>query len=134
MNNEIFEKGELAQGELAKCFSGKVWVKMLVNGGNEWNCPICNVTFEPACINHWHSHPGGQILIVTGGRGWYQEWGKEARELRAGDIVTIPENVKHWHGAAKDSEFTHISIETNAQKGKAVWLEAVDKNEYEKLK
>lgn len=65
MFNGIFEKGELAQGELAKCFSGKVWVQMLVEGGNEWNCPVCNVTFEPACINNWHSHPGGQILLVT---------------------------------------------------------------------
>lgn len=133
-NGIIFEKGYLAQGELAKCFSGKVWVQMLVHGGNEWNCPVCNVTFEPGCINNWHSHPGGQILLVTGGRGWYQEWGKEARELRPGDVVTIPENVKHWHGAAKDSWFTHLSIETNAQKGKSTWLEAVNIDDYNNLK
>jgi len=61
------------------------------------------VTFEPGCRNNWHKHPGGQILLITGGRGWYQEFGKEARELYPGDVVKIPANAKHWHGAAKDT-------------------------------
>lgn len=73
------------------------------------------VTFEPGCRNHWHIHHaangGGQILIVTAGRGYYQEWGKPAQELKAGDVVNIPPEVKHWHGAAPDSAFQHLALE-----------------------
>ncbi|MBA2864370.1 quercetin dioxygenase-like cupin family protein [Methanococcus maripaludis] len=101
---------------------------------NEFNCPIGNVTFEPGCINNWHKHPGGQILLVTGGRGYYQEEGKPVQELKAGDVVEIPANVKHWHGTAPDSWFVHLSVETNSKAGPAEWLEPVSADEYNKLK
>ena len=98
---------------------------------------IFTVTFEPGCRNHWHihhaEHGGGQILIVTAGRGYYQEWGKPARELKPGDVVNIPANVKHWHGAAKDSWFQHLAVEVAGEKSSNEWCEAVDPNEYNKL-
>lgn len=100
--------------------------------------PIYNVTFEPACRNNWHIHHaksgGGQMLICVGGRGWYQESGKEARELHAGDIVNIPANVKHWHGAANDSWFAHIAIEIAGEDASTEWCEAVSDEDYNKLK
>ena len=87
------------------------------------------------CRNNWHiHHKGGQILLVTGGRGWYQEWGKEAQELHAGDVVNIPPEVKHWHGAAKDSWFSHLAIEVPAEGASNEWLEAVEDQEYGRLK
>ena len=107
---EIFPRG----GEntaFARYFVGKSYLNML----STEQVPIGNVTFEPGCRNNWHIHRaargGGQILLVTAGRGWYQEWGKPARALRAGDVVNIPANVKHWHGAARDSWFAHLAVE-----------------------
>ena len=100
--------------------------------------PIYNVTFEPSCRNNWHIHHaksgGGQMLICIGGRGYYQEWGKEARELNPGDIVNIPAGVKHWHGAAKDSWFAHLAIEIQGEESSTQWCEAVSDDEYSKLK
>ena len=99
---------------------------------------IFNVTFEPGCRNHWHIHHakngGGQILVCVFGRGYYQEWGKEARELHPGDVVNIPANVKHWHGAAKDSWFQHLAVEVAGEDTSNEWCEAVDPEEYAKLK
>lgn len=89
--------------------------------------PIVNVTFAPGTLNSWHVHKGGQVLLVTHGRGWYCEWEGAARELKPGDVVDIPAGVKHWHGAAKDSWFAHISIEIDPEKGPAEWLEPVAK-------
>jgi quercetin dioxygenase-like cupin family protein len=132
-NSVIFPKGDVLPPQFSRYFSGKAWLKMLVPGGNEFNCPIGNVTFEPGCRNNWHKHPGGQILLITGGRGWYQEKDKPARELHAGDVVMIPANVKHWHGAAKDSWFVHLSVETNSQDGPAQWLEPVANEVYNVL-
>ena len=123
----IFPAGERFDNEN---FSGEVWLKMLTG----MPCPVANVTFAPACRNNWHTHRGGQILLVTAGRGYYQEWGKEARELRAGDVVEIPAEVKHWHGAAPDSWFSHIAIEIHLELGPATWLEPVSEEEYGKLK
>lgn len=97
-------------------------------------CPIGNVTFEPGCRNNWHKHAGGQILLVTGGRGYYQEWGNPARELHAGDVVNIQADVKHWHGTAKDSWFVHLAIEASPEKGTATCLEPVADEAYNKLK
>ena len=98
---------------------------------------IGNVTFEPGCRNNWHIHKstkgGGQILLVTAGRGWYQEWGKPARELHPGDVVNIPANVKHWHGAAKDSWFAHLAVEVPGEDTANEWLEAVSDEDYSKL-
>ena len=99
---------------------------------------IFNVTFEPACRNNWHIHHaengGGQMLICIGGRGYYQEYGKEAQELLPGDVVNIPAEVKHWHGAAPDSWFSHLAIEINGVNTSNEWLEPVDSTEYGKLK
>lgn len=99
---------------------------------------VGNVTFTPGCRNHWHIHRasqgGGQILLVTAGRGYYQEWGQPARELHPGDVVNIPPNVKHWHGAAPNSAFQHLAIEVPGQDTENQWLEPVDPDEYAKLK
>ena len=99
---------------------------------------IFNVTFEPGCRNHWHIHHakngGGQILIVVAGRGYYQEWGKPAQELKPGDVVNIPANVKHWHGAAKDSWFQHLAVEVSGEETSNEWCEAVSPEDYAKLR
>ena len=99
---------------------------------------IFNVTFEPKCRNNWHIHHadkgGGQILICVGGRGYYQEWGKDAIEMHPGDCINIPAGVKHWHGAAPDSWFSHLAIEVPGENGSNEWLEAVSDEEYSKLK
>ena len=130
----IFPKGDKFPENYRKNFVGQAWIQNLVNKDDEWNCAIGNVTFEPGCRNNWHKHPGGQILLITGGRGWYQEFGGEARELYPGDVVKIPANAKHWHGAAKDSWFVHLYIATNIHKGPIKWLEPVSLEDYIKLK
>ena len=110
---------------------GQSYLKMLTTEG----VVIGNVTFEPGCRNNWHiHHQGGQILLVTGGRGYYQEWGKPARELNAGDVVNIPPEVKHWHGAAPDSWFAHLAVEVPAAGVSNEWLEPVTDAEYGNLK
>jgi alkylhydroperoxidase/carboxymuconolactone decarboxylase family protein YurZ/quercetin dioxygenase-like cupin family protein len=99
--------------------------------------PVFNVTFEPGCRNNWHVHHatkgGGQMLICVGGRGWYQEWGKEAVDMTPGTVVNIPANVKHWHGAAADSWFSHLAIEVGGENASNEWLEPVSDEEYYKL-
>lgn len=98
---------------------------------------LANVTFEPGCRNNWHIHHadkgGGQILVCTAGEGWYQEEGKEAVSLVPGTVIVIPANVKHWHGAKKDTWFSHIAIEVTGENGKTEWCEAVSDEEYAKL-
>lgn len=98
---------------------------------------IGNVTFEPGCRNNWHIHHAdkgdGQILLVTAGRGYYQEWGKPAKELKPGDVVNIPANVKHWHGAASDSVLQHLAIEVGGENTSTEWCEQVSDQEYGKL-
>ena len=100
--------------------------------------PMFNVTFEPGCRNNWHIHRasggGGQMLICVGGRGYYQEWGKEAVEMTPGTVINIPEGVKHWHGAAPDSWFSHLAVEVPGQDARAEWLEPVSDEDYGKLK
>ena len=114
----------------AQYFDGQSYLNRLTETGG----PMANVTFEPGCRNHWHiHHKSGQILLCTMGRGYYQEWGKPAQELKPGDIVCISPEVKHWHGAAKDSWFPHISVEIPAKDSSNEWLEAVDENEYNQL-
>lgn len=93
---------------------------------------MSNVTFEPGCRNNWHIHHGArQILICVGGEGWYQEWGKPAIKLKAGNVVDIPEGVKHWHGATKDSWFQHIAthVATGGESSNE-WLEPVTDERY----
>lgn len=126
-NNVIFPIGNKMAGSN---FTGDVWQEKLVANETEWNCPIGNVTFAPGARNNWHKHPGGQILLCTNGRGWYQEYGKPAQELHPGDVVKIPADVRHWHGAAKDSTFSHIYIVTNPHMGACQWLEPVSDEEY----
>ena len=117
----------------AQYFVGRSYLKMLTTGG----VPIANVTFEPGCRNNWHIHKaeqgGGQILLCTDGRGWYQEWGQAARELHPGDVVVIPAGVKHWHGAAKDSWFTHLAVEVPGKGISSQWLEPVSPESYDAL-
>lgn len=118
----------------AKFFVGQSYLNMLTTEG----VVIGNVTFEPGCRNNWHIHHaksgGGQILLCTAGRGYYQEWGQDARELNPGDVVVISSGVKHWHGAAPDSWFAHIAIEVPGENTSNEWLEAVSDEEYKKLK
>lgn len=98
---------------------------------------IFNVTFEPGCRNNWHIHHadqgGGQILVCLAGRGYYQEWGKPAQELHPGDVVNIAVGVKHWHGAAPDSWFSHLAVEVPGVNGSNEWLEAVTDEVYKTL-
>ncbi len=129
----VFKKGK-ENDAFAKYFTGRSYLNML----SLEQVVIGNVTFEPACRNNWHIHHaksgGGQILIVTAGRGYYQEWGKEAQELNPGDVVNIPAGVKHWHGAAKNEWFQHLAIEVPAEDGKTEWCEPVSDEDYNKLK
>ncbi len=129
---DLFPRGE-ANAAYAKYFVGNSWLNMLSTEG----VVIGNVTFEPGCRNNWHIHHatrnGGQILLCTGGRGWYQEWGKPARELHPGDVVIIPAGVKHWHGAAKDGWFSHLAVEVPGDDCSNEWLEAVDDASYGQL-
>ena len=127
IQNPIFPKGEKAPADY---FTGTAWVQLLVPNDNTFNCQIGNVVFEPGARNNWHTHPGGQILIVTEGTGYYQEKGKPIQLLRKGDVVNILPDVVHWHGASHDSEFTHIAININTQKGIVEWLERVTDGEY----
>lgn len=91
----IFPLGQKIENEY---FRGTVWVETLVSNDSVFNCPIYNVTFEPGARNNWHKHPGGQILLVTGGRGYYQEEGRPVQIIKEGDVVKIQPDVKHWHG------------------------------------
>jgi len=99
--------------------------------------PVFNVTFEPACRNNWHIHHakegGGQMLICIGGRGYYQEYGKEAIEMTQGKVINIPAEVKHWHGAAPDSWFSHLAVEIPGEESRTEWCEAVSDEDYSRL-
>lgn len=129
-NISIFPMGEKNEA-FAQYFVGQSYLNML----STERVTIGNVTFEPGCRNNWHiHHKGGQILLCTAGRGYYQEWGKEAQELHPGDVVNIPPEVKHWHGAAKDSWFAHLAVEVPAEGASNEWLEVVNEEDYEKLK
>lgn len=128
-NGGIFPLGEKNEA-FAKYFIGQSYLSMLTNKG----VSIANVTFEPGCRNNWHiHHGGGQILLVMAGGGYYQEWGKRAQLLKAGDVVNIPPEVKHWHGATKDSWFVHLAVEVPSENGSNEWLEAVDDDTYHQL-
>lgn len=130
----VFKKGA-ENTAYAQFFIGTSYLNPLTSPQNK---PFfANVTFEPACRNNWHVHRaekgGGQILLCVAGEGWYQEYGKSARSLKAGDVVEIPANVKHWHGAKKDSWFSHIAVELPGENTSNEWLEPVSEEEYEKL-
>lgn len=127
----VFPLGEENEA-YAQYFVGTSYLAPLT--GADAGVSVSNVTFEPGCRNNWHvHHVGGQILLVTGGRGWYQEEGRPARALKAGDVVNIPANVKHWHGAAADSWFAHLAVEVPAVNGSNEWCEPVGDEEYAAL-
>lgn len=129
-NISVFPMGEKNEA-FAQYFVGQSYLNML----STERVTIGNVTFEPGCRNNWHiHHKGGQILLCTAGRGYYQEWGKEAQVLHPGDVVNIPPEVKHWHGAAKDSWFAHLAVEVPAEGASNEWLEVVNEEDYKKLK
>ena len=119
----------------SKYFTGNSYLNPLTDP--ELTVFLANVTFEPGCRNHWHVHHasrgGGQILLCTDGRGWYQEWDQEARALRPGEVVYIPAGKKHWHGAAQDSWFSHVALEAPGEDCSTEWLGPVDDGAYEKL-
>lgn len=143
---EVYADGEEKCGGLfglgspndayAEYFIGRSYLNPLTDANK--TVFMANVTFEPACRNNWHIHKadrgGGQILLCTDGRGWYQEWGKPARALRAGDVVTVPAGVKHWHGAAADSWFSHVAVEVSGENTRNEWCEPVDDAQYKKLR
>ena len=130
----IFPIGE-PNTAYAKYFTGNSYLARI----SDEQVPIANVTFEPGCRNNWHIHHGArQILICVSGKGWYQEWGKPAIALNTGDVIDIPEGVKHWHGAQKDSWFQHIATHVVVENSKPgsepnEWLEPVTDEEYNKL-
>lgn len=120
----------------AKYFVGNSFLNPLTNP-KDTAVFLANVTFEPGCRNNWHIHHaktgGGQLLICTAGEGWYQEEGKDAVELKEGTVITIPPEVKHWHGAKKDSWFSHIAVEVPGEETSNEWCEKVSDEEYNKL-
>lgn len=128
----VFKTGN-PNDDFAKYFIGQSYLNML----STEQVVIGNVTFEPGCRNNWHIHHaengGGQILLVTAGEGWYQEWDKPAQKLKAGDVVNIPAGVKHWHGATADSYFQHLAIEVPGENSSTEWCEEVTDEEYNKL-
>ena len=140
MNKEEFDKvnvfglGE-ANTAYAKYFIGNSYLNPLTDPKE--TVFLANVTFEPGCRNNWHIHHaksgGGQLLVCTAGYGWYQEDGKEAISLEPGMVITIPANVKHWHGAKKDSWFSHIAVEVPGVETSNEWCEAVTDEEYDEL-
>lgn len=129
----IFPMGE-KNDAFAKYFVGQSYLNMI----STEQVVVGNVTFEPGCRNNWHIHHadknGGQMLLCTAGAGYYQEWGNEPRKLQPGDVIHIPAGVKHWHGAAPDSWFTHLAIEVPAENASTEWCEAVSDEDYGKLK
>ena len=128
-NEMVFPIGA-PNDDFAKYFIGQSYLAPL----STQQVGIYNVTFEPGCRNNWHIHHakngGGQILVCVAGRGYYQEWGKPAQELRPGDVVNIPTGVKHWHGAAPDNWFSHLAVEAPGDETSNEWLEAVDNTVY----
>ena len=122
-----FPKGEKANNAN---FTGTAWVYMMITPDNTYNSSIGNVIFEPKARTNWHKHPGGQILLVTDGSGFYQEKGKPAQLIKKGDVVRIPPDTEHWHGASSGNSLTHIAISPNQQKGSVEWLQPVTDAEY----
>ncbi|MDO4386789.1 MAG: cupin domain-containing protein [Clostridia bacterium] len=130
----VFGRGAENTG-YAQYFSGASFLNPLTNPKE--TVFLANVTFEPGCRNNWHIHHasqgGGQLLVCTAGEGWYQEEGKAAVSLKPGMVITIPANVKHWHGAKKDSWFSHIAVEVPGTDCRNEWCEPVSDEEYAKL-
>ncbi len=129
-NEPLFPKGNQITNSN---FAGTAYLHMMGATDSTLHVSYGNVTFEPKARTNWHLHPGGQILFITEGRGYYQAKGEPARMLKKGDVVEIPRNVVHWHGAAPDSEFAHLAISLNTDEGGAVWFGPVTDEEYGNL-
>lgn len=129
-SDTIFPKGERINN---KNFTGAAWLQQLVASDSVNQVQVGNVTFEPGARTAWHYHPGGQILLATGGVGYYQEQGSPKRLLRKGEVVKCPPNVPHWHGASRDASFIQVAI-TSTQRGTTVWLQPVTDEEYNSFK
>lgn len=126
-DSTIFPKGERAP---VQNFTGTVWVQMLVPATQDSNYSVGNVTFEPGARSNWHTHPAGQILLVTQGKGLYQEKRKAIRTIKQGETIVCPADIEHWHGASPTTQMSHIAI-TNSKEGVAVtWLKPVTDEEY----
>ncbi len=128
--NIIFPKGGKTSADY---FTGTAFLNLLVPKDETGNYSIGNVEFEPGSRTNWHTHPAGQILLVTAGKGYYQESGKAARSITKGDVIIIPSNIKHWHGATQNSSLTHIAVSNITEKGFVDWLEPVSDEEYKSL-
>jgi quercetin dioxygenase-like cupin family protein len=122
-----FPKGDKINSEN---FTGTVYVNMLAPNDTIHNISMGNVTFEPGARSNWHYHPGGQVLILTHGKGHYQEEGKQVQIIKAGEVIKCPPNIKHWHGASPGESMTHTAISTNIDQGGVVWLDPVTTEEY----
>lgn len=123
----IFPKGTRVP---AANFTGVAYVTPLVKDGPPYNCVTGSVAFEPGARSNWHTHPAGQILLITDGLGYYQEEGQPIRLLHKGDVIQAQPGVKHWHGASPKQGMTHISISPNSDKGVVNWLQSVTEQEY----
>ncbi|ASU34961.1 (R)-mandelonitrile lyase [Mucilaginibacter xinganensis] len=126
-NTEIFPKGEKLTNEY---FTGDAYLTSLLAKDSNNNFAMGSVTFSPGARTNWHTHPKGQVLIITQGAGWYQEKGKAAQSIKKGDVINIPENIMHWHGASADNEMIHIAITNYEAEKNVVWLNPVSEEEY----
>ena len=127
--NGIFPKGEQLPGDW---FSGNAFLTQLITKDKNNEFSAGSVTFEPKARTHWHTHPKGQVLIVIEGEGFYQEKGKLAQPIKKGDVVNIPENTEHWHGASSMSKMVHIAITNYKDDVQVTWLQPVSDDEYER--
>lgn len=132
MNNQntdsLYPKGEQLSKEW---FSGNAFLKPLVAKDHNNEFSAGSVTFEAGARTHWHTHPKGQVLLVTEGNGFYQERNKKAQPIAKGDVINIPENVEHWHGATATTKMVHIAITNFKEDSQVTWLEAVSDEEYQ---
>lgn len=123
----FFPKGEKLPNDY---FTGNAFLNILVPKDKNNEFLLSSVTFEPGARTIWHTHPKGQVLIVTEGEGFYQQKGQPAQALKKGDVVNIPENIEHWHGASANSTFVHIAITNYKDDVNVVWLKPLTDEEY----
>jgi len=126
----VFPKGELST---AKNHTGNIWLTELNVGDSTFDPGIAQAVYDPGAKLDWHVHPGGQVLLITEGTGYYQERGKAARIVHKGDVIKCAPGVEHWHGASPGSSFAYIAV-TPTQKGKTIWLEPVSDKDYDSVK
>jgi 4-carboxymuconolactone decarboxylase len=133
MEKPLFGQGSF-NAVYAQYFVGNSYLNPLMAFPNSDDLSLVNVTFEAGCRNAWHIHSNHQVLLCTDGEGWYQEWGQSAIKLHPGSVIDIQPGVKHWHGAAANSAFAHVSISAKASTSKTTWLEPVAPLAYAALK